>query len=205
MKMNGPIILVALVCTIGVLSMKHVKGDLRSDMDSLRSDDITTREAAARSILSREWAQATPLQRRKIVTEIEKIVKEFVNNPDRKGTAKTSIVLLGKLRSEHSIPILLENLTLEVFYKEAKRPQTVEDRFPSVSALIEIGSAAVEPVLAKVEGSDNETVTLCAATILEKVMGKEKAVNYVNQRVKLRTNATQQQRLIRLSQRLGQH
>src|SRR6516225_7914961 len=97
---------------------------------ALRSNDINEREAAAKRVLA---------DRTSTIASLEAIVDEFATTPDRRGTAKTAIDLLGQLRAEESIPLLIKFLKLEVFYKENKRIIGIDERFPAVGALIKIG------------------------------------------------------------------
>ena len=59
-----------------------------------------------------------------MIGNLEAIVREFIGT-ERKGTAKTAIVLLGELRANESASLLADNLTFKVFYKETKRLQIV--------------------------------------------------------------------------------
>jgi hypothetical protein len=96
--------------------------------------------------------------------------RECASQENRKGTAKTAIVLLGDLRSVRSVPLLVEYLSFGVFYKETKRVQTREDYFPAVRALIRIGNPSVEPVLKRAEGTDDATVLQNAALVIKGVL-----------------------------------
>ena len=55
-----------------------------------------------------------------MIGNLEAIVREFIGT-EKKGTAKTAIVLLGELRANESASLLADNLTFKVFYKETKR------------------------------------------------------------------------------------
>ena len=162
------ILLGTLVCISALIVAKEWQTtDLLDYVKQLRSEDIAERQAAAGVILQRKEEALT---RADVVAGIEDIVREFGRNEERKGTAKTAIDLLGDFQSSRSVPLLVEHLTLRVFYKETKRPQRKEDLFPSVGALVKIGQSSLDPVLSRAEGTDDEDVTRCAAYVVKGVL-----------------------------------
>lgn len=119
----------------------------------------------------KEAAQAILEAREEVVRKLETIVRKFVRDESRKGTAKTAIVLLGKLRSAGSVGLLAENLTFGVFYKSTKRPQPPEDFYPCVGALSEIGKPSVGAMLRNLETSQDEKVRKLSARVIRNVEG----------------------------------
>ena len=154
---------------------------------SLRSKDIITREQASREILK---------DRQSVIEELQTVVREYVQKDDRKGTAKTAIVLLGKLRSVESVPLLVENLALWVPWTVAGRPQTTEDSLPCVGALIEIGMPSVGPVVEMVQKAGDKTTTRCGAYVVKKILGTKLAMAYLADRAEGENNPIRRQRIL---------
>lgn len=153
----------------------------------LRSERPESREAAARSVLD---------DRRRLVADLQRIVRETVGDEARRGTARDAIVLLGQLRAVESAPLLVENLDFKVFYKDVKRPQPPEDLYPCVGALIEIGMPAIEPVLRRAGMSDDEDVLRNTAYVVKKILGRKLALALLNDRGQL--SAAERQRMERV-------
>ena len=161
----------------------------------LRSTDPAIRDAATAEIMA---------ARKEMIRKCEEIVRDSIIDENRKGTATTSILLLGKLRSQESVPLLVEHLTFEVFYKDTKRPQTVEDRHPCVRALIEIGVPSVDLVVDKAKKSQDEKVIRCSSTVLRGVFGEDIAKAYVERRIARDSGASEKEGLLRILKALQQ-
>ena len=168
---------------------QSVEDKLAEHMARLRSSKKTERDRAAQSILR---------HKQEMVTEIRKIVTELVHDKRRKGTVKDAIVLLGNFRDAESVPLLVEHLTFEVFYKQRKRPQTIEDRFPCVGALIEIGLPSIDGVLEKAQVDGSDWIARCGATVIARVLGVKWAVAYLEDRIQQQTEPARRERLARL-------
>lgn len=156
--------------TLGAVAEEHTMDVFAK----LRSVDPAVRDAATTEIMA---------ARKETIRKCEDIVRDSIKEEDRRGTAATSILLLGKLRSQESAPLLVEYLTFEVFYKETKRPQTLEDRHPCVKALIEIGIPSVDLVLDKATKSQEARVIECSSKVLRGVLGDDIAKAYVERRM----------------------
>jgi HEAT repeat protein len=144
---------------------------------SMPIDDQTYRQLESDSAQTRDTAIAKVLAERR--ADVKKIADLFVKyhaDDHRKGTAKDAMLLLGKLRAAEYVPLLVENLTFQVFYLETNRPQTTEDLYPAVKALIEIGSPAASPVLERLKKEDGEALERTGATVLRDVLGAKWAV-----------------------------
>jgi len=180
-----------LVSSLGLVAAGTVRNFTMSDITKLESEDRRTREAAARELLQ---------ERGQLIKELQRIVKHYISDPQRKGTTKTAIILLGNLRAVECVPLLAENLTFFVFYKDVKRPQTIEDRFPCVGALIEIGIPCLDPVLETVQNSDDETVIRSGAYVVSRIVGPELALALIHKRMEGEKDASRQKRLSRMQQ-----
>lgn len=134
------------------------------DMARLRSENQTERKAASRAILE---------QRARTIGELEKIVRDFVGEESRKGSAKTAVVLLGKLRAVEAVALLAENISVYVFYKSTKRIQSLEDAFPCVGALSEIGKPSIAAMIGNLASSEDEKVRELSARVILNVEGTE--------------------------------
>lgn len=199
MKLTAILLATVLVCVAGLIYAQQRQVDILAYVNQMRSDNIADREAAARAILQhKQQAQSRP----DVISGIEKIVRDFAADDERKGTVKTAVALLGELQSVNSVPLLVEHLTFKVFYKQTKRPQPKEDLFPSVGALIKIGQPSLDPVLIKAGESDDEETARCAAFVVEGIL-KDGAATFLQERVARETNPIAQQRLLRLQQYLN--
>jgi hypothetical protein len=131
-------------------------------LTQLSSENETEREAASQNISN---------GRKNTISQLENIVKNYIKDEKRRGTTKTSIVLLGKFRSAESVPLLAENITFGVFYKETKRTQSPEDYYPCVGALIEIGTPAIPAMLTNIKNKDDATIRELSARVIRYVEG----------------------------------
>jgi len=188
----GVLALVVIASVFGLLVARTKHEEMQTLLVQLRSDDINQRENAAKALLARKQ---DVLKNPGAIIQIENIVREFADNEQRRGTAKTAIGLLGDLQSSGSIPLLVDHLTLRVFYKETKRIQPKEDLFPSVGALIKIGQPSVDPVLSRAEGTDDEQIGQCAAYVVTRVL-KDDAAPFVQDRIAHQTDPRGRQRLL---------
>lgn len=170
--------------------------DIIKYLDQLRSSDPEVRSKAVTAILK---SKSQIKDRRSLVNEIEIVAREFVGNEERAGTAKTAIVLLGDLEAVESIPFLIEHLTFETFYKQTKRPQSIDDLYPCSGALIKIGMPSIDPLMAKVEKSENEKVTYIAAFVMKMVL-RDGTSAYIQEHIGRQSNYGVRERLSRLRQ-----
>lgn len=129
----------------------------------LESDHSETRNAAMAKISNEQHTDAA---------RIADIFLKYRSVDARKGTAKDALLVLGKLRASEYVPLLIENLTFQVFYLETNRPQTTADQYPAVQALIDIGSPALRPLLQRLETEDGGTLGRTGATVLRGVLGE---------------------------------
>ena len=182
MRMVG----LAAICLAASLGVAGQGQDAAESTGALSSPDRYVREACARGILRR---------REQEIASVEGVLKDALRDETRKGTARTAIVLLGNLRADRSVPLLVENLDLEVYYLEANRPQPPEDLYPCMGALIQIGMPSLAPVVARATSSDDKMVCRCAAWVVKGVLGKDLAMAYVRERLAQTADAAQKTRL----------
>ena len=154
--------------------------------DGLTSESPETRLAASAEILDH---RALTLQA--IASNVEK----YLPDDERPATAGDNIALLGKLRASDYVPLLVQNLTFEVFYKATKRPQTTEDLYPAVQALIDIGSPAVGPVLERLKQESEEVVQKTALAVLRGVLGPDWAGAILDREIRVATSSGAKERL----------
>ena len=130
----------------------------------------------------RARASAEILQRREAeIDALMQLLERRLVNDDRQGTVKDVMLVLGKLRASRAVPLLVRHLTYEAFYKNTKRPQTTEDLYPAVSALIEIGSPSLKAVLERVTNESDPTVTRTAAAVIRGVLGERWASSWLKE------------------------
>jgi len=161
--------------------------------DGLESESLEIRQAASAAIF-----QSYQVDRQKVAVVVEKYLP--VNG--REGTVRDSILLLGKLRAAEYAPLLARHLTFEAYYKNTKRPQTTEDLYPAVAALIDIGSPAVTPVLERLKREDGEVLERTGAAVLHGVLGSKWATVILEYELRAADQQDVRERLQRLLQRL---
>jgi len=132
-------------------------------LDALESQSQQERIAASAEIIRRRQIENA---------QIAQIAAKYVQVEERKGSAKDNLVLLGRLHAAETIPLLVQNMTFAVFYKDTKRPQSVEDLYPAVQALIHIGSPSLNPVLERLKNEDGETLQRTGAAVFRGVLGR---------------------------------
>jgi len=168
--------------------------DLSDNIGHLRSNEKKERESAASAILQLS-RQAEYRQR--AISEVENIAREFIIIDSGKGIAKTAISLLGDLRAEESVPFLVNNLTFEVFYLEANKPQTKEDRYPCVGSLIKIGQPSIELTVVKAERTEDDRTIQLSGYVVERVL-QDKAEPYLTGRIENQTDQNVRRKLLRM-------
>ena len=116
------------------------------------------------------------LQRRATdVAALVALAERLAADPARQGTVKDTLALLGRLRAAEAVPLMLQLLTFEVYYKSSKRPQTTSDLYPAVQALIDIGPVAIDALLERVRVDDDAQVQRNAGVALRGMLGAHRA------------------------------
>ena len=163
MKTRNVIVALILVMSLVFLSGASQVNKTENDyFTQLSSENETEREAASQKILD---------ARKDTINQLENIARKFITEETRKGTAKTSIILLGKLHSAESVPLLAENISVSVFYTVTGRTQPPEDYYPCVGALIEIGTPAIPAMLNNIKNKDDATIRELSARVIRYVEG----------------------------------
>jgi hypothetical protein len=155
----------------------------------LESESPEARAAASAEILSRQRADHE---------KVAAVVAKYAAEEGRGGTVKDSMLLLGKLRAAEHVPLLVRYLTFEVFYKNTKRPQTTEDLYPAVQALVDIGAPALRPVLERASKEDSETVQRTAAAVLRGVLGRAWATAVLSEEIRSAAQSQVKEKLERV-------
>jgi hypothetical protein len=136
-------------------------------MTELDTEDAVARQAAMAEILA---------ARDEADRQVAAILERRVEAVDRQGTVKDCMLLLGKLHATAYVPLLVKHLTFQSFYKNTKRPQTLQDLHPAVPALIDMGTPAIKPVLARLEAEDDANLQRLGAAVLRGVLGQAWAI-----------------------------
>ena len=109
-----------------------------------------------------------------------------IGNQDDHG-AKNAIGVLGEFRSTRSVPFLVDHLTLPVFDLHS---ENLGDAYPCAGALVSIGSPSLDPLLVKVEQTDDPETIKLAAYVFVKTLGKDVGTCFIeDRRGKLRDTA----------------
>lgn len=202
MEAERSLVVIIVVCTTGllaasapiVLAQEKPEQDWRKMLARLRSDDQKDRKEIGQLILQ---------DRQRLVAELQQIVREFAADEKKQEIARPAIVLLGKLRAVEAVPVLVEHLNLPpVTLPGAPRLISPIEANPSVGALIEIGSPCLQPLLMKVEESDDRGTLIQAALVLNQVLGPDLAVAAVKLRLEQQKDAKVRQRLFKLQERI---
>jgi hypothetical protein len=163
-----------------------------------RDGDAILRQLESESADDRRAAIAKILAgRQESNQQIADLLAKSLAAPDRKATAKDLMLLLGKLHAVEQAPLLVRSLTFKVFYKESKRPQTIEDLYPAVQALADIGAPALDPVLDRLSREDDAELERTGAAVLRDVLGIARATLIVDGAIHSATDAKAKQRLTR--------
>jgi HEAT repeat protein len=193
------LVVTGLVSFVGSIRAHVNQDEMQTLLRQLRSEDIDEREAAAKALTARKQEVINSPD---AIAKIEAVVGDFAGDENRRGTAKTAIDLLGNLQSTGSIPVLVNNLTLRVFYKETKRPQRKEDLYPSVGALIKMGEPSTDPVLTRVQESDDDQVAQCTAYVV-KGLKKNGAAQLIQDHINRQSDSRANQRLRAVQRYMG--
>ena len=169
--------------TAGCLALSMADGgevqpDLPPDVTGLKGDKEDIREAAAQRIRARRAQTVTglvALAREDVKPHVWKMGNaEFFEYPwhDAKHLAT---LLLGDLRAQEAVPVLLDNLTYRnprsLITGGREGPGRAEGPgwYPAVASLIKIGMPPVGPVLEKLGGYNGNCLgrRLCLVVIKE--------------------------------------
>ncbi len=126
------------------------------------------------------------------------LLTELVVDDSRRGTATDLVRLLGAMRAIEAVPLLVDNVELEFFYKSTKRPQIFGDRFPCAAALAQIGVPSLEPLVLRVKSSDDVAVWRSAGFVFNAVLGPRLTKAYLDDRVNEESDIVKRQRLSKL-------
>lgn len=140
-----------------------------------------SRDMAAKSIIA---------DREKTIGQLEDVVKQGVDNPNKKEAAKTAMILLGKLRADDAAPLLALHLSFFVmedrWKREGLQPPSGRALYPAMDALINIGLPSVDALLWKVANADTDNPKDDDLTVyvLLHVLGKQTAMTVLTETIK---------------------
>ncbi len=182
----------AVFWALAPISASSDAGKRSTDLEFLlSSEDATVREEAVQVVVSKH---------RQFAATMQELATLFLDDPEKVGMAATAIRLLGEIRSDTSVPLLVNHLTFRVFYKETKRTQGPDDLYPCVGALIAIGLPSLDPLLKKVAATDDELFLRNAAVVIERMLGPTVGAAYLQERIEREPNADRQRRLRKAQQ-----
>jgi len=202
---NMFVLAVVVMCSIFLVSFASddASGNLPSTLWQIKSDQPEVREAAVAAIVN---------FRNQAIEEAEMIIRGFDGQDANRKIVKDAILLLGRLECQHSIPLLADRLTFFVIIVEnvtfAKvragyRGPALESVYPCVQALIDIGLPSIDPLVEKVKSDDDKTVILCAGKVIETVLGKDSAVEYLMWKMSKEDDEVKKTRLFRLVEHIS--
>ena len=173
--------------------------DMNNTLKKLQSDSPSERESATQAVLHLSAEDVKP-----ILNELVPLAEKLLANEDKKGSAKTVILLIGKLKINDAIPFLVEHISFQAFYKNVKRLQPPEDRFPCVQALVDIGKGSLEPVVTMSKGTDDKVRLKCAAIVIAKILEAKDADTFVDGHLK-GIGGAEKERLLQLKEYINVH
>lgn len=166
--------------------------DLEAVFSDLQSMDGNKRKNAVEAIL---------LEKRRVMFGLSQIVSRGAAGDLPEKTTQQAILLMGQIRDEKAVPVLLENLKFTaksssgfgvIFYETT----------PAVRALIDIGLPSLDPLLKNAAITDDEVIRERAAIVIDQVLGTDMAVLFVQDRRDREKNDLKRQRLTRLIEQI---
>lgn len=185
-------IVVAIGAMVGTMLLKAGSQNDHpgSDVAAVESPNATDRDRAAKAIIE---------ERRRVVTELQDIVKRHIaDEGERRKIAENAIRLLGELRADAAVPLLVENLTFEPEPGKplkGKRLVAPWETYPCVGALIDIGLPALDPLLASITTNEGPLRTGLTAVVIQKVLSDRVAFAYVQERLEQEQDEARRERL----------
>ena len=162
----------------GIESAIQIKDDLREGQLEQARKNIA--DLASKDRWVREFAERRLLDVQAEITKgLVGIVEDTTSDQSFNGALYRAITLLGEYRAAEGTNALASRLT----YLPVKGdfvPQIegeYEAYYPSAKALVSIGQAAVDAMIQKVGGSENEQERALATWVLVKIEGKEQATS----------------------------
>ena len=153
----------------------------------------------------REYSKAVESlldDRRKLVAELMTIAQVPVSNPDQIQSKMVAIEFLDRLRAEEAIPLFLNELEFKSPWNSSEELR-VENEFPCVGALMNLGKPASRHAIAAIEDSptdvvpsDKDDFRIWLLTIVIKhIEGKDVAAFVIQRRLETTTAPQSRARL----------
>jgi HEAT repeat protein len=185
------LLVTTIICILGLFGIHTASADITENLERLQSDSREERERTAQALLR---------ERDRTIAELLRVAKASIHNREKKGTAKTAIILLGKLGAREAIPFLIENLGFEDIPEFFTRVPTAADLHPCGGALTEIGLPSLEPLLKMAQETDNQKRINATAFIVYRVLGGRVGTAYVEERLEGQKDPIRRQRLLKVKQ-----
>lgn len=143
-----------------ILLVMGAKSVFTIDLSFFNIKNIHEREKAYREIVKNRKELISKL----IEFASQKVERIDPNDPTSEyplyDSKHLSILLLGEMRADEAVPVLLENLEYENPDQENSFQMIQREAFyPAVNSLIKIGMSAVEPVIKKMVKYDKDCIS----------------------------------------------
>lgn len=159
---------------------------------ALASTDAAVQRAAVSSIAA--WRTRT-------IRDTISVVRDSIRRGDS-ATVKAGITVLGELRAEEAVPLLVEHLT--IILPPPPNTALAKGVFPIeeglfVRALLQIGWPALDPLVKAVQSSDDQRRMFLTAFVLARTLGPDLAVAFVDEH-RQGAGEAESERLLRLQE-----
>lgn len=132
----------------------------------------------------RKWAREYVLTQRQVVVEgMLGLIQDPELRQDRPGAVAECMRFLGDLRAPEAVPVLVDLVSFDPWRAEAERGVLARSMFemgssgkPAAWALIQIGSPAIQPTLAKLAETEAGVERRACCWVLERILGIELAL-----------------------------
>lgn len=162
-------------------------------LEALRSPNVNAHVAAVKSVRG---------QRLHTISILYRAATQCTKDSTRSKSADLAMRLLGEIRAEEAVPMLVENIKFTVPPGGGATSIKRFGSMPSVAALISIGLTSLDPLVKKVASADDDVVCERAAIVINQVLGTDMAILFVQDRGEREKDETKRQRLARLVERI---
>jgi len=142
----------------------------------------------------REYAFNLLIKNRKMLAD--KLINNIKSNKNNPRVKELSINLLGYYRIEEGINILLDNLHFQTTY--SMKEKVTETMYPSVKALIKIGSPVPDAIISYLTGEEDESTLRLLAVIIKNIDGVDLGIRRIELSEKKFKNSNKEASLNRL-------
>jgi len=168
--------------------------DPGSDLaEALRSEDRREHGKARRLVEGQYW---------RIAEAASRVIRGGVKDAKQQHGVAMAMCIIARVRATECVPILVENITFT--YEPPAVSATLRGfvPMPAVAALMCIGLPSLDPLVKRVAETDDHVVRERAAIVIDRVLGTDFGVLFVEDRRDREEDETSRQRLTRLAEQI---